>query len=372
MLRGIDVANVELAVPTWPLVPLFHRVREAARRASARLARFRPGWEAVPLRVTVHVGEDYRRLVEGLRRIHEPIAFGMVALGDRLGHAVALGEDPERWVASARVVVQPAEERLDDLLWELERYRKREIPRRHRAPRIRARRGDRAGRRIYDGPDRRDLDDLLEARLLRHQPRWLERVGYPFIRARSFKRVPAQLFYRYLTDPDVFDRGQRPTEVHADAGETLMLRGAQRWLRGELGKREITVEANPSSNLLIADYLTLEEHAAFRLQPLPHMGEPDGGPVLVSVNTDNPVTFASTLADEFAHVYFALLGRGVPADQALAWLDRARENGHLSRFTLRASADRDALRDVAPEPREPGAQRPRKRTGAAAGSATSS
>jgi hypothetical protein len=372
VLRGIDVANVELAVPTWPLVPLFERVREAGRLASARLARLRPRWEAMPLRVTVHVGEDYRRLVEGLRRIHEPIDYGILQLGDRVGHGVALGEDPDRWVASARVIVQPAEERLDDLVWELDRYRRREIPAETgRLEYVRAEAMEIA-RMIYDGRDRFDLDDLVAARALRHQTRMLECVGYPFVRQMAFNRLPAQLFYQYLTDPAVFDRGQRPVEVVAEETEAIMLRAAQRWLRGELGKREITVEANPSSNLLIADYLALEEHAAFRLQPLPHMAAPEGGSVLVSVNTDNPVTFASTLADEFAHIYFALLGRGVPADQALAWLDRARENGHLSRFTLRASTDSTALDEVAPTPRSAGDQRLRGRAGARRGALTSS
>lgn len=138
-----------------------------------------------------------------------------------------------------------------------------------------------------------------------------------------------------------------------------MLRGAQRWLRRELGRREIMVECNPSSNLVIADYLALEDHAAFRMQPLPWMREPDGGSVLVSVNTDNPLTFASCLADEFAHLYFALLRRGVSADDALTWLARVRENGFRSRFTLRASAAPAELDSLVLAPRRSGSYRER-------------
>jgi hypothetical protein len=371
VLRGVDVANVELAEPTWPLVPLFRRVREAARRASARLAWARPRWEAAPLRVTVHAGEDFRRLVEGLRHIHEPIEFDILRVGDRIGHGVALGEDPQRWAESARLVTQPAEDRLDDLLWELERYRRAEIPAdTGRLEHVRAE-ATRLGRMIYDGPERVDLDDLVEARQIRHRPEALAWVGYPFIRERTFDRAPYRLFYRYLTDAAVFERGQRAEEVHAVESEVAMLRAAQRSLRGRLGRMEITVESNPSSNLLIADYLGLDEHAAFRFQPLSGMPEPEGGPVMVSLNTDNPVTFASCLADEFAHVYFALLGRGVAAGDALAWLDRARENGHRSRFTLRASAVRDEIALILPEPRRPGDQRERDRPGAAGVSSSS-
>ena len=198
--------------------------------------------------------------------------------------------------------------------------------------------------------DRVDLEDLVEARRLRHTPEALARVGYPFVRTRTFGGA-AGLFYRYLTDPGVFERGQRAEEVRADDSEVAMLRAAQRWLRQKLGRMEITVESNPSSNLVIADYLSLEEHAAFRMQPLPHMRKPEAGAVLVSVNTDNPITFASSLADEFAHLYFAILRHGVPADEALAWLDRARENGYRSRFTLRASSRRRILQEVSDGPR---------------------
>ena len=367
VLRGLDVANVELGVPTWPLVPLFRRVREASRKASARLARLRPAWEAAPLRVTVHAGEDFRRLVEGLRRIHEPIEHRLVQVGDRIGHGVALGEDPERWADAARLVTQPAEERLDDLLWEMARYQRAEIPAdTGRVEYVRAE-ALRIGREIYRAPV--DVEMLIEARRLRHQPEELARVGYPFIREPSIEGA-RKLFYRYLTDPDVFDRGQRAEPIEAGDHEVRMLKAAQRWLRGVLGRMEITVESNPSSNLVIADYIALEDHAAFRMQPLAHMREPEGGSVLVSVNTDNPITFASSLADEFAHLYFALLGRDVPADEALAWLARARENGFRSRFTLRASAVVEALREVAPERRKAGAQR--QRSGVARGSSTSS
>lgn len=364
VLRGVDAANVELGEPTWVLVPLFRRVQEASRRASARLSRLRPGWDAAPLRVTLHAGEDYHRLVEGLRHMHEPIEFGILQVGDRIGHGVALGEDPGRWAEAARIVTQPAEERLDDLLWELGRYQKAQIP--ADTGRLEYVRAEvvRLGREIYY-PDRVDADDLLEARRLRHLPEALGRVGYPFIRSRSLSGPPL-LFYRYLTDAGVFERGQRPEAVEAEEHEVRMLRAAQRWLRGVLGRMEITVECNPSSNLVIADYLALEDHAAFRMAPLPHMHEPEGGGVLLSVNTDNPITFASSLADEFAHLYFALLGRGVPAEEALAWLGKARENGHRSRFTLQASAVVQELRDVAPERRRAGArQRVRARDGAA-------
>ena len=125
-----------------------------------------------------------------------------------------------------------------------------------------------------------------------------------------------------------------------------MLREAQRWLRGRLGQLELCVESNPSSNLLIGRYERVEDHPAFRLQPLPGGATDGGDTVLLSVNTDNPATFSSCLADELAHIYYALLRRGVAAQDALAWLDRTRTNGWRSRFTLPVSADPAVLEEV--------------------------
>jgi adenosine deaminase len=128
--------------------------------------------------------------------------------------------------------------------------------------------------------------------------------------------------------------------------ELRMLEGAQRWLRAQLGRLEITVESNPSSNLLIGALPTVEEHPVFRLQHLRGTRLGSEPPVQVSVNVDNPLTFSSRLADEFAHLYFALLRKNVAAADALAWLDEAREHGWRSRFTVPASADRDALESL--------------------------
>lgn len=360
VLRAIDVANVELAEPTWVIAPLFEIARRASEQASARLARRSRNWRIPPLRATVHVGEDFRRLVEGIRRVHETVDVGLVRCGDRIGHGIALAEDPKRWAEAARVVAQPAEDRLDDLLWELDRYRRGDLAAdTGRLELVRGQVLDLA-RFIYRGEGRgTDIEDLLEARRRRHQSRVLRRFGFPFVRSAPSDSAD-RLLWSYLMDRDVYRRGQRPIEVTMDAGEVAMLGAAQRWLRGLLGRLEITVESNPSSNLLIADYLAIEEHPAFRLQPLPSAPEPTRGAVLLSVNTDNPITFASCLADELSHVYYALLRLGVCAQDALAWIDRVRENGYRSRFTLAESADLRILRRVANLPPDDTESAPRR------------
>ncbi len=347
VLRGLDAANVELPIPLWVLVPLLRRARAASERAAHALEREHPAWRVPPLRQTLHAGEDFRHLAEGLRRMHEPLEFGLLRVGDRLGHGFALGVDPERWCRAHPVVHQPREERLEDLLWELERYGRGELcADAARLERVRREAREHA-RRIY-GPDV-DLEELLELRRARFDEAALAALRYPDANAAP---IPGddrlRLLQRYLRDSDVYERGAEALEVVVDATDRAMLRAAQAFLRRRLGCHEITLEVNPSSNLLIGDLADLESHPLFRLQPLPGRPEPEGGAVLATINDDDPLVFATRLADEYAYLYFGLLRHGVPAQEALEYLARLRRNAWRARFTLPASADARALEALAP------------------------
>ncbi|MEM9491194.1 MAG: hypothetical protein AAGC55_18745, partial [Myxococcota bacterium] len=327
LLRGMDVANLELTLPNWVSAGLLCAVRRASGEAARVLARRYPALHhqpVEPLRMTHHVGEDIRSIGEGLRRVHELIACGVIQRGDRIGHGLVLGTDCQRWRQSRPYFVQPAEERLDDLLWEWERYTQGQVePPPGRGAYVQDQ-AMKLGRAIYGlapapgrpapagaitqaGPS--CLADLIEARQLRHRPAALSALGYPRVLDRPPSPVesPARaLLWRYLSDPDVFERGQQPLEIAASAAEMAAASQLQTWLRQQVASRSITVESNPTSNLLIADMVDIEHHPSFILQPLHRPGA-----VPLSINTDNPLTFATCLADEYAYLYNALVAGGV-------------------------------------------------------------
>ncbi len=314
----------------------------AARRAAARLAVARPRWEVSAIRATRHAGEDFRRLLQGIRRVHELLEFELLQSGDRIGHGLALAHDPERWAHGGRITVQSREERLDDLVWLLDRFGRGEIPatgsviERSRVQALAL------AREIYRGDF--DTDALVLARRLRHSPRALARMGFPFFpqQVPSNGDAAANLFFAYLTDATVFERGQRLIEVLADDVDIELTRAAQRFVRREVNRLEITIETNPSSNLTVGDLGDLQHHPLFQMAPL-RAGATEA-PLLASINTDDPLTFATSLTDEFAHLRFGLERQGVDGPAALDFLERLRVQALRSRFTIAAVARRRAGR----------------------------
>jgi hypothetical protein len=349
VLRGLDVASAELATPAWVTIPIIHSLRRQSRATAVILRRRAPRWEATALRVTYHAGEEFRRPVEGLRRVHELLESGVLQTGDRIGHGLALGWNVERWAMQHSAAVQPAEERLEDLLWELDRYGQGQLP--TMPARVEHARSEAIvlARELYGTPSA-DLEIHLLARRYRHDPHVLEYLRFPDDPAPRPRMDRAlRLVWRHLTDAGVFRRGQRPVETYSHPAETAMVTQAQHWLRSLLREREITLESNPSSNLLVMNLVGLEQHPVMALNPhfqaegVAPRGPEISPPMLVSINSDDPVTFATSLADEYAHLYFTLMRQGLSAHEALRWLDQLRENGWRSRFTLAASKEPSAL-----------------------------
>ena len=139
-------------------------------------------------------------------------------------------------------------------------------------------------------------------------------------------------------------RGQQLVEVLADDVDIALTIAAQAFVRREVNRLEITIETNPSSNLTVGDLGDLEHHPLLRMVPLDPTAA--GAPLLASVNTDDPLTFATSLADELAHLRFGLERQGVDGTAALDLLERLRAQGLRSRFTLAASRGLDALKLV--------------------------
>jgi len=352
LVRGLDIAADELAVPTWVMAPLFRHVIDAAARASI-------GPDAgPPLRLTAHVGEDFRHLMEGLRRIYEQAHYILGNTPGRLGHAVALGVEPRAWAESVGSILMPAEERLWDLVceWRLcTKYRiQTEFAAAAPAGRVEAvlNRVDELSEQVF-GRQAYRIEELAEAHHVLHRflvPPLAERAvvdGRRDAFVEAARRIRAwadpsrqihapervgRLLEKYLDDEGVFRRGQALIDVPITADEVAALTAVQHGLRRGLAQNGTVVEVNPSSNLLIGDLLDMRNHPILRLFP-PKAEAGDPPPVMIAVGSDDPLTFGTRLLREFTLLHQAACAAGYPEATVQDWLDTIRRTGMDARFT---------------------------------------
>ncbi|MCA9494409.1 MAG: hypothetical protein KC621_30995 [Myxococcales bacterium] len=322
ILRGVDVASRELDTPLWAIAPLVRQVRRTSREAAGLLAGLRP------LRGTWHAGEDFRTPLEGLRRVEELLSSGVVERGDRLGHGLVLGIDPSAWRDA--YVVQPRSERLFDLSWALELAPELDLPSRcveHVRRELRdLRRELGAVRPGLDWSEERLVDlrrDLLEGR-------WIHRHGMP---GDPLPESPCagELLDAWVSDHLLFQDLDQPRPTVLGEADVLWISALQEWVRHRAGALELTVEANPSSNLVIGDLGSLLAHPALALFPPPRAPRTTAS-LPVSVNTDNPLVTGSSLPDEFHWMFVALMAQGTSVDEAFHWLRQLADHGLRSVF----------------------------------------
>jgi hypothetical protein len=345
LVRGIDLCADELAVPAWVFRPLLTHVREAAS-SGARWLAGQPGDQPLPLRTTVHAGEDFSHLLTGLRHVDEAVEVLELREGDRIGHGIALGIDPARWADRIGRVAMPLEDRTLDLAWEWGWWSRRGG-------------GSDAGRIAYLAREIPRLTAVWFGTPL--DPLQIEQLGEDLadadrLRAAGFpdgRRVTASgersaLLAHFLTDAATFRAGRRIVWVDP-RGELDALQRIQASLRAELGRRGLAVEINPTSNLLIGDLGDLAGHPLWRLHsPMPGGSEQR---LAVTVGSDDPLTFNSTLPMEYQLLFDTLVLAGLSDAEALAWLDGVRRTGLQRRFTTAAVGPNqrwDDLENLAP------------------------
>jgi len=337
-LRGLDVCTDEMGVPNWVFAPILEVVRDAAHIATAAV-RSQLGKNLPALRTTIHAGEDFIHLQTGLRCVHEAIDQLQLREGDRIGHGVSLGIHPRQWAAAAGRVAMNLEDRLFDLVWEWSWHGScrgsQVFARQHVLEYGIAELSERLfGVSLPPFRLQQLRQDLCDLRLLRQ-------VGFgDWYAAIPSPRVESRLWplHRFLTSREVFDRGRELIWVSTleDAESLDHLQAELRALVGSLG---IVVEVNPTSNLLIGNLTDLTNHPMWRLRP-PRPAADAPPPVGVCIGSDDPITFSSSLRQEYQCLADAMTLAGLSDEEAAQWLERTRACGLEHRFTLFDVEDR--------------------------------
>ena len=381
-IRGVDVCADELGVPSWVFVKLFQNIRDESSRASIAIQN-RYGIEVPSVRTTAHAGEDFLHLLTGLRAIDEVMECFDMQEGDRIGHALALRIDAEKWCRQAGPTTLPLHDRLFDLVWEWSvRDRVRGKGTSDRYEFIEYQIQQRA-HELYESMDVvPQIYDLAQLQKDLQDPAMLRAVGFPDrdpreVRYRLFeedasltepgrksershsvdvydgtdrshhefmeqrgsglvKRQRLWWLHQYLTSAELFHRGQQTVTVDPQMmGSALTT--IQHALRRKLASRGIVVEINPTSNLMVGDLGDL------RNAPFWKLVEPDDSsdsrPVSVCLGSDDPLIFATDLRQEYQRLVDALSMAGYSDDESRAMLNHIRETGLAARFTLPTIVD---------------------------------
>lgn len=326
IVRGFDVCSDESGVPIWVCVPLVKELEVAS--ASARRFLKRACKMSVPkCGKSIHAGEDFVHLQSGLRRVDEAIEWLRLDEGDRIGHGLAVGYSTCAWAEAIGCVTMPKGHRLWDLVWEYSLF----------ANGLVNSDGNMLGRlelEIRDisyevfgdkPPTPQELvrlrDDLGDSQLFE----WS--LPRPLF---SLQEARARLKHRYLTDGEIYAREMQP--VHIDVSQSgIGLAKIQEYLLKKIARRGITIEVNPTSNLLVGGFGDLKSHPLWRLKP---PGAKGGLRVPICIGSDDPVLLSSSLCDEYQRIADAMHRAGVIEEDIIQWIECARETGLNRRFTL--------------------------------------
>lgn len=299
-ITGFDGAANELHAPPEVFAPVFRRLR---RRGFPNF--------------TFHAGEDFVHLLSGIRAVYEALTLLDLKVGNRVGHATAVGIEPALWrERMGRQIVVNKGQRLDDLV--LARY----LLLRHPGGDMRCLPKleleiSRLSQYVY-GEDcspiilleawkMRKLDPLYAFRL-RDVGVLLTRDDQEeikYVQDAQEHRKAFDLFERYhgrSPGPDggrCVERYNEPLEVSFgdEPLDNQTLRLVQDSVLCEFRERQVAIETLPTSNVRISVYEKYAEHHVFRW-----LGLRGDTPVRVCVGSDDPGIFAINLRNEYAHL----------------------------------------------------------------------
>lgn len=308
-LRGLSLMSWERNGPVW----LFERALRRLRAASADIAARNTGLRVRPFQMALHLGEDFDHVISGLRQIYEPFEWGLIGRDDRIGHALALGLSASEWCSRYPWIRMRPWDRILDMgfaYWAFERLKLEldvgvvERMRASAKEAVLAVFGDLA------------LDPLDVARDL-----WLALPSQGPAEAATASdgvRMRASRGRRdsLLDDPSVGRRALSPTMNVETSLDLPLATALHRVVHERVAAMHVLIEVNPSSNLLIGGFHRIFDQPVFQEVELP-----------ITLSTDDPLTFGTTLADEYAYAWAAMvLGGNVTPHEATERLEQAARN----------------------------------------------
>ncbi|MDF2612258.1 MAG: hypothetical protein K0S71_44 [Clostridia bacterium] len=343
---GLDAAAIENDSEPWVFAPIYAMARDSNTHRYNYESRYVE--KINNLGFTFHVGEEFRHLFSGLRHIDEVIEHFGYHAGDRIGHGIALGISVEEWIHNHPIVILTRGEYMEDLLWiwglgyqELIDTSimnvmsvEREIM--EQAMHIYQ---NLEGITIYNlwlayqnkfnpffsNIDFKDKEDTENNNV--EQRREIQELQIFCCKAKRDYNLSwnAQKLTHAYHCKCYIERAQEVIQIKVNKEQRTVMEHLQTIVRVKLNKRGIVVETNPSSNLAISGIERLFKHYIISLNSKGLDGKfvADKG-LIITINSDDPVVFNTTISNEFAYIFYLLQEKGYSRDSILEWIDKVR------------------------------------------------
>ena len=122
-------------------------------------------------------------------------------------------------------------------------------------------------------------------------------------------RAARKLYYAYHYFSKIKEAGRKTEQFQISAEYVRLMGEAQQKMQARICELGISIECNPSSNVLIGTFDSYRSHPVFQFYDLAHRGSNIPAPLHVSLNTDDQGIFETSLSFEYAVVAAALLAR---------------------------------------------------------------
>ena len=318
---AVDAAANELDAPPEVFAPLFRDLKK----------------EKLIHHVTYHAGEDFYHILSGLRAIYEAMYFLDMKHGDRIGHAAAAGTDVKTWAdIVGNELYMPQGIYMDDLIFAYHFINDEKIECLYHALPFLTQKIERLFLGIYKKHfpvsllvgawENRWYNPEL---LCDTQKKTLSGVAWN----NTFTEIPDQEFeilsmYNESKYREIYDK---PCWIKIDeffsADELVLL---QQKLLAYMHRKEIIIEALPTSNLRIGYHRSLKSHQLFKW----YEWKKDEHPIPpIVLGTDDPGVFETNIYNEYALVYcYLVYEKEMPREDVMKYIYDIYTNSQIYAF----------------------------------------
>ncbi|MBS7148158.1 MAG: hypothetical protein KH083_07080 [Intestinibacter bartlettii] len=338
---GIDASSIENNTEPWVFAPVFKRARDSKRQIT--ILNNRRINNINTLGFTFHVGEEFRHILSGLRRIDEVITHLNFKSGDRIGHGIALGIDINKWYKKNPIVILPRIEYIENLLWVWDilthektdynsdiNYLERKIINEAKNIYCTEQQYDLRGINIYmlyQAYIDKFKDTNINCKYKQDKLSDFENIYMNYVFCLNLKECAKGNWNSeklgHSNHCEVYlSRMNEPIEVVIEDTDVELFIFIQDKIRKKIAQYGIIVETNPTSNRSIGELDNIFEHYIKNLNNLDYMKNDN---IMVTINTDDPSVFNTNINNEYSYIFYSLLKNGYDRGQCLEWIDNVRK-----------------------------------------------